>query len=171
MITQASPDTAEFSTDRGRREFPAWRLGGPEVDGTFWALDPAIAATRWQPPEPAPPKPFDGLPHRAGSAVRDRDGWTLHFTFVGAPPEYVEYPSAEVIETRQAIVVLPLARYVGPPGPGWMPAVGYDRTVTVRLARPLGGRVLVDLDASPVTVTQAADVAASPRDRRGIFSG
>ena len=170
MITQASPDTAEFSTDRGRREFPAWRLGGPEVD-TFWGLDPAIAAARWQPPEPAPPKPFDGLPHRAGSAVRDRDGWTLHFTFVGAPPEYVEYPSAEVIETRQAIVVLPLARYVGPPGPGWIPAVGYDRTVTVRLARPLGGRVLVDLDASPVTVTQAADVAASPRDRRGIFSG
>jgi hypothetical protein len=63
MITQASPDTAEFSTDRGRREFPAWRLGGQEVDGTFWALDPAIAATRWQPPEPATPKPFDGLPH------------------------------------------------------------------------------------------------------------
>lgn len=156
MITQASPDTAEFSTDRGRREFPAWRLGGPEVDGTFWALDPAIAATRWQPPEPAPPKPFDGLPHRAASAVRDRDGRTFHFTFVGAAPEYFEYPSAEVLETRQAIVVLPLERYVGPPGPGRMPAVGYDRTVTVRLARPLGGRVLVDLDASPVTVTQAA---------------
>ena len=172
MITHASPDTAEFSTDRGRRKFPAWRLGGPDVDGAFWALDPAIAATRWQPPEPAPPKPFDGLPHRAGSAVRDCDGLTLHFTFVGSPPEYVEYPAAEVLETRTAIVVLPLGRYVGSSRPGWMPAVGYDRTVTIRLARPLGGRVLVDLDASPVAVTQAADVAASPaaKDRESRCS-
>ena len=79
----------------------------------------------------------------------------MHFTFVGASPRYFEYPSAEVLETRQAIVVLPMERYVDPPGPGWMTLEGHDRTVTVRLARPLGGRVLVDLDASPVTVTQA----------------
>jgi hypothetical protein len=67
-------DRAQFATDRGRREFPTWRLGGPEVDGTFWVLDPAIAATRREPPEPAPPKPFDGLPHRSRSAVIERDG-------------------------------------------------------------------------------------------------
>jgi hypothetical protein len=54
LITHASPDSAEFATDCGRRKFRAWQLGGPEVDGAFCALDPAIAATCWQPPEPEP---------------------------------------------------------------------------------------------------------------------
>jgi hypothetical protein len=172
LITQASPGTAEFGTDRGRRKFTAWRLGGPDVDGTFWAVDPAVAARRWEPPEPAPPKPFDGLPHRSGSAVIEGDGRTLHFTFVGGPPAFFDYPSAEVIETGQAIVVLPAGRYTGPPG--WVAAPGCGRTVTVILASPLGQRVVIDLDASPVTVHPAApvdhaagadQVAAPPADR------
>lgn len=155
LITQASPASAEFATDRGRRKFPAWRLGGPEVDGAFWALDPAIAATRWQPPEPAPPKPFDGEPHRGASAVIERDERTLHFTFGGGPPAFFEYPSAEVIETAQGVVVLPVERYVGPPGPGVLALPGFCRTVTVSLARSLRERVIVDFDASPVPVATA----------------
>jgi hypothetical protein len=155
LITQASPASAEFGTDRGRREFPAWRLGGPEVDGAFWALDPAIAATRWQPAEPAPPKPFDGEPHRGGSAVIEDDDRTLHFSFVGGSPELFEYPSAEVIETDQAVVVLPVERYVGPSGPGWLAMAGFGRTVTVRLARPLRERVVIDFDATPIPVATA----------------
>lgn len=150
LITQESLDNAQFGTDRGRRVFPAWRLSGPEVDGVFWVLDPTVAATRWKPPEPAPPKPSDGLPHRAASATIEGDDRTLHFTFTGAPPEYAEYPAAEVIETGQALVVLPIARDIGPPG--WRATVGCARTVTARLARPLGERVVVDLDASPVMV-------------------
>jgi len=157
LVTQASPDHAKFGTDRGRREFPAWRLRGPDVDGVFWVLDPAVAATRWEPPEPAPPKPSDGLPHRAVSATIDGDDRTLHVTFTGARPEYAEYPAAEVIETSQALVVLPIARDIGPPG--WRATVGCARTVTARLARPLGSRVVVDLDASPVMV----DPGTSPR--------
>lgn len=155
LITQASPGTAEFATDRGRREFPAWRLGGPEVDGLFWALDPAIAATRWRPPDPAPPRPFAGEPHRGAAARIESDDRTLHFTFVGGSPAFFDYPSAEVIETTKAIVVLPAQRYVGPPGPGGLSLVGFGRTVTVRLARPLGARVIVDFDASPVAVAPA----------------
>ena len=157
LVTQASPDHAKFGTDRGRREFPAWRLRGPDVDGVFWVLDPAVAAMRWEPPEPAPPKPSDGLPHRAVSATIDGDDRTLHVTFTGARPEYAEYPAAEVIETSQALVVLPIARDIGPPG--WRATVGCARTVTARLARPLGSRVVVDLDASPVMV----DPGTSPR--------
>ncbi len=155
LITQASPGQAEFATDRGRREFPAWRLGGPEVDGTFWALDPKVASGCWAPPEPAPPKPFDGLPHRSASAVIEGDGLTLHFTFTGAPPEYVEYPAAEAIETGQALVVLPVERPVerdvGPSG-SWLAIGCARRTVIARLTRPLGERVVIDLDASPVMV-------------------
>jgi len=150
LITQASPDNAPFATDRGSRELPAWRLSGPEIDGAFWVLDAMVAATRWEPPGPTPPKPFDGLPHRAASAVVESDDRTLHFTFTGAPPEYAEYPATEVIETGHALVVLPVARSIGPPG--FRAAVGCARTVTARLARPLGERVVVDLDASPVMV-------------------
>jgi hypothetical protein len=150
LITQASPGQAEFATDRGLREFPAWRLGGPEIGGALWALDPKVASGCWAPPEPAPPKPFDGLPHRGASAVIDGDSLTLHFTFTGAPPEYAEYPAAEAIETDQALVVLPTARNVGPPGPRG--AIGCARTVITRLTRPLGERVVIDLDASPVMV-------------------
>jgi hypothetical protein len=150
LITQASPGQAKFTTDRGLRELPAWRLGGPEVGGGFWALDPVVASGCWAPPEPAPPKPFDGLPHRAASAVIDGDGLTLHFTFTGAPPGDAEYPAAEVIETDQALVVLPTARNVGPPG--WRTAIGCARAVITRLTRPLGERVVIDFDASPVMV-------------------
>lgn len=39
------------------------------------------------------------------------------------------------------------------PGPaGFRTLVGWSRTVTVRLASPLGERVVVDLDASPLMV-------------------
>jgi hypothetical protein len=72
------------------------------------------------------------------------------FTFAGSPPGDVEYPTAETVETIQALCVLPIERYIGPPG--WRSMVGRARTVTVQLASPLGDRVLVDLDASPVIV-------------------
>ena len=109
-----------------------------------------VASNCWAPPEPAPPKPFDGLPHRTASAVIDGDSLTLHFTFTGAPPADAEYPAAEAIETDQALVVLPIARNVGPPG--WRATIGCARTVITRLTRPLGERVVIDLDASPVIV-------------------
>ena len=77
----------------------------------------------------------------------------MRYTFVGGVPALFEYSAAEVIETDQAVAVLPVSRYVGRPGP--VAAVGYSRGVTVTLARPLGQRVLVDLDATPVTVLPA----------------
>ena len=150
LITRASPGRAGFVTDRGRRELPAWQLGGPDVDGTFWVLDPAVASRRWELPEPAPPKPFGGLPHRVASAAIEDDDLTVHFTFTGSPPSFTEYPAAEAVETDQAIVILPVERDIGPPG--FRAAPGCARTVTARLNRLLGGRVLVDLDASPVVV-------------------
>jgi hypothetical protein len=83
------------------------------------------------------------------------DDRTMHFTFVGGSPAFFDYPSAEVIEIAKAIVVLPAKRYIGPSGPGWLSSVGFGRTVTVILARPLGERVIVDFDSSPVAVAPA----------------
>ena len=153
VITQARSGQTEFPTDRGRRELAAWQLSSPDVIGAFWVLDPAVAARCWSPPEPAPPRPSEGQPHRAVAATIDHNGQTLNFTFIGGKPEYVQYPAAEVLETDQAVAVLPVARDTGPPG--WRTAEGYTRTITARLACELGQRVLTDLDASPVPVNRA----------------
>lgn len=156
LIAEARRATVAFETDRGRREFPAWRLIGPDIKGPLWVLAPAVAARRWAPPEPAPPMPSEGQSQRSGSAALDRDGRTVRFTFTGGPPAFFDYPAAEAIETSQSVVVLSAERYIGPPGPVWLTTVGCPRTsVTVTLDRPLGHRVLLDLDASPISVLPA----------------
>jgi hypothetical protein len=139
-----------FATDRGRRSLPAWRLTGPDLVGPLWVLDPAIAATRWTPPEDGPPPPFQGAPHRAERATLGDDERTLRLDFTGGPPGYVEYPSVEIIYSDQAVVLLPVGHDTGPSGP--RAAIGYCREVTATLNRPLGHRVLIDLDATPVMV-------------------
>jgi hypothetical protein len=149
LITKASPGRTEFATDRGPDTFPAWRLSGPDI-GPLWVLDPAIAAGAWAPPEPGPPAPFGAGPHRARSAAVEADDLALHFTFIGGPPADIEYSSAEVIESDQAVVVVPAGHPVGKPGP--RAAIGVNRTVVARLARALADRVLIDLDAAPVAV-------------------
>lgn len=163
LITSATKAHAVFATDRGRRSLPAWRLTGPELAGPLWVLDPAIAATRWTPPEDGPPPPFQGAPHRAARATMEDDGRTLRFTFTGGSPAYVEYPTVEIIDSDQAVVLLPVGHDTGPSGP--RAAIGYSREVAATLNRPLGHRVLVDLDATPVMVlTPEGD--QSPHDDR-----
>ena len=44
LIAHARPCQATFVTDRGMRKFPAWHLGGPDIDGACWVLDPTIAS-------------------------------------------------------------------------------------------------------------------------------
>jgi hypothetical protein len=150
LITGAAKDHAVFATDRGRCSLPAWRLTGPDLVGSLWVLDPAIAATRWTPPEDGPPPPFQGTPHRADRATLGDDGRTLRLVFIGEPPGYIEYPTVEVIDSDQAVVLLPVEHDTGPSGlRAWG---GSWREVAVTLNRPLGHRVLVDLDATPVMV-------------------
>jgi hypothetical protein len=159
LITGAIRHHAAFATDRGRRSLPAWRLTGPDLVGPLWVLDPAIAATRWVPPQGGPP-PFQGAPHRAEPATLADDGMTLRFRFIGGPREYVEYPPAEVFSSDHAVVLLPVEYDTGPSGP--RNAIGYSREVAVTLDRPLGRRLLVDLDGTPVMVQ-----AHQSRNREG----
>jgi hypothetical protein len=78
------------------------------------------------------------------------DERTLHLTFTGGPPGWVEYPTVEIIDSHQAVVLLPVKHDTGPSGP--RVAIGYSREVTATLNRALGHRVLIDLDATPVMV-------------------
>jgi len=66
-------------------------------------------------------RPFRVLHHcssraRLIGATLHPDGRTLTFHFIGADPSFEEYPRAEVVESAQALTVVPIARDIGPPG-------------------------------------------------------
>lgn len=150
VITAGHRCEAEFRTDRGRRVLHAWRLEADDANGPIWLLDPELAAQAWAPPHPAP---SDGGSHRSIGATLHPDGRTLTFRFVGADPSFEEYPRAEVVESAQAVAVVPMARDIGSPGLRFF--VGHRREVEVQLAQPLNTRVLVDLDGSAAEVIVA----------------
>lgn len=74
----------------------------------------------------------------------------LRVSFTGEHPGWVAYESAEVIASERALAVLPVAFDTGPMGARRLP--GYVRNVIAVLHGPIGDRVLVNLDASPVAV-------------------
>jgi hypothetical protein len=162
-VTDAAKVHAEFLTDRGRRSLPAWRLRAEDAIGPIWVLAPEVGC--WSPPDP-PTRvaPLPGRPHRARESWIETDGVTLHFHFIGDPSSVTEYPSAEVIESSEAVTVLPFPHDIGPLG--WRALPGKEREVVAKLARPLVGRVLVDLDASPVVVHDAPEQGPNERTRR-----
>jgi hypothetical protein len=64
----------------------------------------------------------------------------------------VDYTDALVMESDKAVVVIPIAHDIGSPGP--RRAKGYKREVVVHLGEELGARVLINLDASPISVIE-----------------
>jgi hypothetical protein len=124
-----------FATDRGPRELPAWMMFPEYQRRPFVALDPEFGRRRtWWP---------DGL-----CMFQDRpstlaaDGRTLTYRFVGTPAGYADFPTAEVFETETAVVVRPVM--VNRDRPNRIRADYLStREVVVRLAAPLGNRVLV----------------------------
>jgi hypothetical protein len=81
-------------------------------------------------------------------------------SFIGEPVGEGGYPGAEVMETAQAVAVLPIARRhaatVGQTStrrrsPVVSPAI--FRQVLATLSHPLGGRVLVDFEGSACVVS------------------
>jgi hypothetical protein len=96
----------------------------------------------------------------AGSRI-SADGLTLTLGTTGGPETpgpCGEDLSASAAESDTAVAVAIARRFHTPPAGEGCTAEGYFRTVTVRLSRPLGGRVLVDAkgDASAVCVEGTA---------------
>ncbi|MEE3918664.1 hypothetical protein V2I01_09675 [Micromonospora sp. BRA006-A] len=79
------------------------------------------------------------------------DGRTLTFRFIGTPAQYADYPDAEVFETDTAVLVEPVE--VARDGNGYRLDYAEEREVVVRLAAPLGNRVLVGVGHGPGTTT------------------
>lgn len=157
-IVGAESSATEFRTDRGRRRLPAWRLTAIDAIGPIWVLDPDLQPPEWRPPEPPPlPRPQLQMPGqdpgiRVDVAPDDR---TLTLHFIGAAPAFEEYPRAEVIESDRAVTIVPEGRDIGPSG--WRTLAGYMHQITVRLARPVGARVFVDLHGEAGEAVSSAD--------------
>jgi hypothetical protein len=87
------------------------------------------------------------------------NGRSLNLTFYGSPPGPspcgADY-TADVAESGTAVVVTPRQITPNPQGStsvqGGCPAIAAQRTVTVRLAAPLGARVLLTAEGSPIPV-------------------
>jgi hypothetical protein len=71
-------------------------------------------------------------------------------TLTGGPPQWVDYPSVEVFESDCAVVVIPVAHDIGPSGNRTL--AGFARDAVAELSRPLGDRVLLSPDATPVAL-------------------
>ncbi|MBY8874526.1 hypothetical protein K7640_22110 [Micromonospora sp. PLK6-60] len=134
-----------FATDRGRRELPAWMMYPDDRRWPFIALDPDFEhRMTWRPPG------LSACDHE--EAVLAEDGRTLTYRFTGTPTPYADYPYAEVFETDQAVLVEPVE--VPRDGPD-SARLDYaeEREVVVRLAAPLGDRVLIGQAHDPGSAT------------------
>jgi hypothetical protein len=150
VISGARFGVSEFITDRGKAQISAWLFGMSGADGEL--AYPAIAAPSiWN----------ADLMHGSfdrGTTI-SADGRLLTFGFYGAPasdgPCGAEYKAA-VAESSSAVAVG--IQMIPNASPGDMvacPAIAQERSVTVALSSPLGGRVVVDRDGNAVAVCPA----------------
>jgi hypothetical protein len=154
QITEATRSATEFRTDRGRVRLPAWRLTCSSTNGPIWLLDPELEGARWRPPEdgliPRPELPSPPGDLGARSDLHE-DGVTLTVHVLGAVLQLERYTGGHIIESPQAIAVVPIGEDIGPSAP-FRTLAGHMHKITVRLHEPLGARVHVDLHGNPVEV-------------------
>lgn len=143
MLGQAS-----FDTDRGPRQLPAWRFGFDAIAGPAWvlAVDPKALWT-------AKPTSATDMGFRATPAA---DGRSLALAFIGGPDEPtpcgITYTGSAVESATAVVLVLHQRPQRKAGGQVACDAVGYPRTVSVRLAAALGGRVLLTPYGVPMPV-------------------
>ncbi|MFJ5665782.1 hypothetical protein ACIQAR_08820 [Micromonospora chalcea] len=146
-----------FATDRGVRELPAWMMYPDDRRWPFIAMDPDVKRRMtWRP---------SGLAavHHEEAVLAD-DGRTLTYRFTGTPRQYADYPHAEVFETDTAVLVTPVE--VDLDGDGIRLDYAEEREVVVRLAAPLGNRVLIHTGHGPGTPTFGSPITVlTPTDR------
>jgi len=150
-ITAARFGNALLKTDRGTATVSSWIFTATGVVGEL--AYPALARSAyWD----------DGTVKRSWGevATTNGDARALTFTFTGAPdnpgPCGADYTAA-VAESTSAVAVAVLANpHSAPDAPIACTAIAAMRTVTVVLAVPLGGRVVVNASGDLVTVCPEA---------------
>jgi hypothetical protein len=140
-IVAAVLGRASFETDRGPKALPAWRFSFDRVEAPAWVL----AVDRkylW--------RSTATEPELHAGVSSDGRSVTYHFTgsLVACVPDY----AGDAVESRTAVVVR-IREVTVDSSDGGCPAIGVRRTVTVRLADPLGARVLLTSAGSVVPVS------------------
>lgn len=153
-IVDASLTGAKFSTDRGPQQLPAWQFRLAGVADSVRVL--AVSQSRlW------PAKPFEPTWSEDGTSIA-ADDQTLTHSFIASPagpsPCGAEY-AGKVTESRTAAVISVEVVTPNPAGGSTSadqacPAIGAQRTVTLRLATPLGDRVLLTAQGAPIAVVK-----------------
>ncbi|HEY1508758.1 MAG TPA: hypothetical protein VGF93_07160 [Solirubrobacteraceae bacterium] len=148
--------TATFVTDRGKRRLPAWQFSFKRV------AKPASVLALAPPDLFTPPRLEQlGLTGTGNSiedsATTDRSGTAITISFIGAAagsgPCEARYTASAVADDRAVAFTIHTITKSGPPGT-ICSAVGYFRTAILRLAKPLGARVLISSsDGGAVAVT------------------
>jgi hypothetical protein len=148
-LSDAKPTESEFDTDRGRARLPGWQCDLSDTLGPVVVLDAAVVDEAWTPTE----MPEDYHFMSGGEAVQE-DPVTFTYRFTGSPRAYTDYPDVTILETPTAVAVAP--RAVERPGTRNRLLYAEQREVRVRLATPLGDRVMVTVIGLPVTVAYPA---------------
>jgi hypothetical protein len=150
-VIAARLGTATFVTDRGQQALPAWQFSFAGVRDVASVLAIA-AADRW----PVKPRPATDTSDLAARIAPD--GSTITLMFIGGtadPGPCQENYQAGTVQSDSAVLVtvreLPSAASSGS-GSVACAAIGYQRSVTVKLEPALGGRVLIDSDGAPLPV-------------------
>jgi hypothetical protein len=148
-VVSASLGHARFDTDRGPRLLPAWRFGLARVTDPVWVLAVQPKALWTATPAPGPDLGF--------SATPTSDDRSLSLHFIGGPDEPtpcgIAYTTTAVESSTAVVVVLHEKPQRKADGEVACDAVGYPRTVALRLAAALGGRVLLSPSAALVPVS------------------
>jgi hypothetical protein len=151
VIKDVSWHVAGFPTDRGTMQMSAWIFDISEIEAYlgYAALD---SSAFWR----------NGVSTEGMAGGRiSADGMTLTLGTIGGPDTpgpCGEDLSASAAESDTAVAVAIASRFHTPPAGEGCTLEGHSRTVTVRLSKPLGGRVLIDAkgDASAVCVEGTA---------------
>jgi len=152
QITGARLTTATFQSSRGPAQAPAWEFSLKDTDVRLDQI--AVAGQFAAPPmSERAAQPWVGPP--VENATVDASSMTLTVAVVGAPdtgdkPCGADY-TAEAVESDTAVVVIVYEHRNALPA--MCTSVGAFRTVQVTLAKPLGSRTLIDLQAQPISVT------------------
>ena len=140
LLTSATPGEREFATDRGRKRLPAWCVWAQDVPEPIWVLDPTTSRQSWQPP---------GQESRSWpgqEALLGTDGRTLTLSFTGSPERYTSYPGARVLESGNAVAVIPISKELVT---GWRAesqSAGPDRLLPFSPGRSATGCCSMELD-------------------------
>jgi hypothetical protein len=153
--TAARLGTFGFNTDRGTAQMSAWLFTFPGALGEIGY--PAIAESAFW-------GKVKTVGFGSGTTV-SADGLVLNFWFYGAPsgngPCDANYTAAVAESVSAVAIAMQMMPGQAQSGDVACPAIAQSRSVTVKLARPLGGRVVIAASGEVIAVCPASLPPAS----------